>query len=222
MFAHSGRRHGRRRTPHRYLVSPLILIVLAIASACAGPDESPTSAQSPTAQSPTVTPSAPGADWAESVCSAANDVRSSLDAIGSNLTIDRSADAGALEQVKTTLNTQVAAARTSVTELRTAIEAVPADKEGAEELKSSLSNARGSLQEDVQAVSASVADAQAATTAQDFVKATAQTLQELETAKSSAEAFVPTAKQAATKAGGDLKAAFDAAPSCGEPSASPS
>ena len=216
---------GRRRAPHRHLTTALALMIFAIATACGGANESATSTPSPTATSspsPTATPSAIGAQWAESVCTAANDVRTSLDAIGSDLTIDVSADASALDQVKTKLRTQAAAARTSVTELRTAIETVPADAEGAAELKSSLGNARSDLEEKVQTVSEGVAETTAATSVRDFVPAAAQTVDAVREAKLSAEGFLTTAKQAATEAGGDLKASFESARSCVLPSPSPS
>jgi uncharacterized phage infection (PIP) family protein YhgE len=217
--------NGRRRAPHRSLTIALALMIFAIATACGDANESATSTPSPTATSspsPTATPSAIGAQWAESVCTAANDVRTSLDAIGSDLTIDVSADASALDQVKTKLRTQAAAARTSVTELRTAIETIPADAEGAAELKSSLGEARSDLEEKVQTVSEGVAETTAATNVRDFVPAAAQTVEAVREAKLSAEAFLTTAKQAASTAGGELKASFDSARSCVLPSESPS
>jgi hypothetical protein len=217
--------NGRRRAPLRCLTTALALMILAVATACGGADESPTNTPSPTATSspsPTATPSAIGAQWAESVCTAANEVRSSLDAIGSDLTIDVSADASALDQVKTKLRTQASAARTSVTELRTAIETIPADADGAAELKSSLADARGDLEEKVQTVSEGVAETTAATSVRDFVPAAAQTVEAVREAKLSAEAFLTTAKQAASSAGGELKASFDSARSCVLPSESPS
>jgi hypothetical protein len=217
--------NGRRWTPHRHLATVLALLTLAISTACGDGNESPTGTQAPTAApsaSPTVTPSAIGAQWADSVCTAANEVRSNLDAIGSDLTVDLSADASALDQVKTKLKTQAQAARTSVTELRTAIGTIPADAEGAAELKNSLSAARSDLEAKVQTVSEGVAETTAATSVGDFVPAAAQTVQDVREARLSADAFLTTAKQAATKAGGDLKASFDSARSCVLPSPSPS
>ena len=217
--------NGRRRALHRSVTTALALMTIAIATACGGANESATSTPSPTATSspsPTATPSAIGAQWAESVCTAANDVRTSLDAIGSDLMIDVSADASALDQIKTKLRTQADEARTSVTELRTAIETIPADAEGAAELKSSLAEARSDLEEKVQTVSEGVAETTAATSVRDFVPAAAQTVDAVREAKLSAEGFLTTAKQAATEAGGDLKASFESARSCVLPSPSPS
>jgi hypothetical protein len=149
-------------------------------------------------------------------------VRSSLDAIGGNLEVDATASPGALDQVKATLKAQVAAARTSMTELRTAIEAIPVDAEGATELKRSLDTARSSLDDAVQAVSEGVDNTTAASNARDFVTAAAQTLQAIKAATLAAEAFRTTTQNAATAAGGELEAAFDSAPSCVMPTASPS
>jgi hypothetical protein len=217
--------NGRRRAPLRFLTTALALMILAIVTACGGANESATSTPSPTATSspsPTATASGVGAQWAESVCTAANDVRSSLDAIGSDLTVDVSADASALDQVKAKLRTQAAEARTSVTDLRTAIGTIPADAEGAAELKSSLGNARSDLEEKVQTVSEGVAETTAATSVRDFVPAAAQTVEAVREAKLSAEAFLTTAKQAASTSGGELKASFDSARSCVLPTESPS
>jgi hypothetical protein len=217
--------HGRRRAPHRFLATALALMILAIATACGGANESATSTPSPTATSspsPAATPSGIGAQWAESVCAAANDVRSSLDAIGSDLTVDVSADASALDQVKAKLRTQAAEARTSITDLRTAIGTIPADAQGAAELKNSLGAARSDLEEKVQTVSEGVAETTAATSVRDFVPAAAQTVEAVREAKLSANAFLTTAKQAASTAGGELKASFDSAQSCVLPTESPS
>jgi hypothetical protein len=206
----------------------LVLIMLAVVSACSGPDETSTTAPSaPTTATPTTSSSPagqadPNVEWAESVCSAAGDVRTSLEAIGGNLELDVTASDSALDQVKSTLKAQVAAARTSMTELGTAIEAIPADAEGAAELKSSLEAARSSLDDAVQAVSEGVADATAAGNARDFVTAAAQTAQAVKAATLAAEASWTTAQNAATAAGGELEAAFDSAPSCVTPTASPS
>jgi hypothetical protein len=214
-----------RRAPHRFLATALALMILAIATACGGANESATSTPSPTATSspsPAATPSGIGAQWAESVCAAANDVRSSLDAIGSDLTVDVSADASALDQVKAKLRTQAAEARTSITDLRTAIGTIPADAQGAAELKNSLGAARSDLEEKVQTVSEGVAETTAATSVRDFVPAAAQTVEAVREAKLSANAFLTTAKQAASTAGGELKASFDSAQSCVLPTESPS
>ena len=217
--------NGRRRAPHRFLATALALMILAIATACGGANESATTTPSPTATSspsPAATPSGIGAQWAESVCAAANDVRSSLDAIGSDLTVDVSADASALDQVKAKLRTQAAEARTSITDLRTAIGTIPADAQGAAELKNSLGAARSDLEEKVQTVSEGVAETTAATSVRDFVPAAAQTVEAVREAKLSANAFLTTAKQAASTAGGELKASFDSAQSCVLPTESPS
>ena len=229
---------SHRENGLRYVSIVLVLMTLAVATACSAPEETstttpsaPTTSATPTSATPTSatptssTPSAqadPNTQWAESVCGAARDVRSSLDAIGGNLELDATASPGALDQVKATLKAQVAAARTSMTELRTAIEAIPVDAEGATELKSSLDTARSSLDDAVQAVSEGVADATAASNARDFVTAAAQTLQAIKAATLAAEAFRSTAQNAATAAGGELEAAFDSAPSCVMPTASPS
>jgi hypothetical protein len=223
----------------RYGRAVLLLITLAVATACSAPDgtsttppsapttaaapsTAPTTSAAPTTSSTSAAPTDANTQWAESVCSAARDVRSNLDAIGQNLELDVTATPSALDQVKSTLKAQVATARTSMTELRTAIEAVPVDAEGAAKMKSSLEASRSSLDDAVQAVSDGVDNATAATNARDFVAAAAQTVQAVKAASLAAESFRTTARNAATAAGGELKAAFDSAPSCVTATASPS
>ena len=202
----------RRENRLRQVSVGFVLLALAVATACSAPDETSTSTPSAptTSAKPTTSPSPaaqadPNTEWAESVCSAARDVRSSLEAIGGNLGLDPTASASALDQVKSTLKAQVAATRTSMTELETAIEAIPIDAEGAAELKNSLDAARGSLDDAVQAVSEGVNHATAANNARDFVTAAAQTTQAVKEATSAAEASWTTAQNAATAAGGETR-----------------
>ena len=215
----------------RLRLAPVVVLLLTLAqvTACTAPDETATTTPSAAATSATPTtassqaiPADPNAEWAESVCSAARDVRSSLEAIGGELKLDPTASTSALDQAKATLKAQVAAARASVTELGTAIEATPEDAEGAAELKSSLDAARSSLDDAVQAVSDGVTDVTEASDARAFVTAAAQTTQAVKAATSAAEASWTTAQNAATAAGGELEAAFDSAPSCATPTATPS
>ena len=218
----------RSRSPRTVAV---IVTLLLASTACSGNQPTTptatTSAASPSAPTTSAAPSTSAAStntqWAESVCSAAIGVRRSLDAIGTNLAVKPSAGAGAQEQVKTVLTAQVASARASITELGAAIQSIPVDAQGAAELKSSLTTSRNNVDQAVQAVSTGVDGATAATNAKDFLTATAQTLQAVEAARTATEAFLTTAKGTATTAGGDLKAAFDSAPSCSAvPSPTPS
>jgi len=194
-----------------------------MATGCGGTEPTP-SATSPAATSaaPSATPNAGNAGWAESVCGAAVHVRSSLDAIGSNLTFNPAAGKTAREQIENTLTTQVAAARTSISDLGAAIQAIPVDAQGGTELRNSLTASRNSLNDAVQAVSAGVQDVKAAANTKDLLTASAQTLQAVKAAKSSAQAFLTTTKEVTTTAGGQLKAAVDAAPSCARPSSTSS
>ncbi len=214
--------HSKPAHPHHAGLIVLGLTMILLVAGCGAPapetgQPAPASSSAP----PSAAPTANGGEWAESVCSGANEVRASLDAIGSGITFNPAADENARQQVKTTLNAQVTAVSTSITALGTAIEAIPVDVDGAEELKSSLTTSRQALDEAVQAVSAAAADVSAATTAKDFVAAGAQTVQAAKAAKSSAATWLTTANKAATTAGGDLKAAFDSAPSCAQPTESP-
>ena len=216
------RTYSHRKGCRLWLPTVLLLSTLAVATACTAPEETSTTTPSAPTSSATAAAANPNTEWAESVCSAARDVRSSLDAIGGSLELDPTASSSALDQVKSTLKAQTAAARTSVTELGTAIEAIPVDADGAAEVKSSLDAARSSLDDAVQAVSDGVADATVASNARDFVTAAAQTAQAVKAATLSAEASLTSAQNAATAAGGELEAAFDSAPSCVMPTPAPS
>jgi hypothetical protein len=208
----SGRQHRLRR----WLTAGVILVAFGLVTACGGQAE-PTSRNSPSASTADA-----GTQWAESVCSAANDVRSSLAAIGTDVRIDRTADADAREQVRTELEAQVAAARTSITALGVAIEDIPLDVEGAADLKAALGDARADLETSVQAVSDDVDDVAAATTARDFAIAGAATVQSAKAAATSAQVFLTTVRDTTTTAGGELQADFESAASCAGPTAAPS
>jgi hypothetical protein len=221
--ASNDRQSGRRLGSCCTRAGAAALILLLAGTACSG--NQPTTTTSPAASSAQSSQPSTGnanTQWAESVCSSAAGVRKSLDAIGTDLTVKPSAGAGARDQVKAQLTSQVASARASITELGAAIQAIPVDAEGAAALKESLTTSRDNVDQAVQAVSTGVDAATAATNAKDFLTATAQTLQAVQAAKTSTEAFLTTAKGTATTAGGDLKAAIDSAPSCAGPSSSPS
>jgi hypothetical protein len=212
---------GRRINPHPAGVIGFGVIMVVLVAGCSAP-ASETGQPAPASSSaPAATPNVNGGEWAESVCGAADEVRTTLDAIGSGITFSPAAEESAREQVKTTLNAQVTAVSTAITALGSAVQAIPVDADGADELKSSLTTSRQALDEAVQAVSAGAADVSAATTAKDFVTAGAQTVQAAKTAKGSATTLLTTAHETATTAGGDLKAAFDSAPSCAQPTESP-
>ena len=119
---------GWRAHPHH--AGPIILglTMLLLAAGCSAPapetgQPAPASSSAP----PAATATATSGEWAESVCGAAAEVRTTLDAIGSGITFKPAADDSAREQVKTTLNAQVTAVSTSITALGSAIEAIPVD-----------------------------------------------------------------------------------------------
>ena len=113
-------------------VVPIIvgLLMLVVVTGCGASEPGTGRPASSSSSTPPATPAAAGGQWAESVCSAADDVRSTLDAVGSGITFSPTAGENAREQVKSTLNAQVAAARTSITALGATLHAIPVDADG--------------------------------------------------------------------------------------------
>ena len=223
MRTSNDRRSGRRFHSRSTRAVAVTVILLLASTACGANPPATTTPTAASSAQPTQTPTTnANTHWAESVCSSAAGVRRSLDAIGTNLTVKPSAGAGARDQVKTMLTAQVASARASITDLGAAIQTIPVDAQGAAQLKDSLTASRNDVDQAVQAVSTGVDAASAATNAKDLLTASAQTLQAVQAAKTSTQALLTTAKGTATTAGGELKAAFDSAPSCTGPSSSPS
>jgi len=161
------------------------------------------------------------AQWADSVCTSAKSVETSLNALGSDLSFDPSQGDSAVDQLKTTLKTQASDVNSAIAELGSAVDAVPVDAEGAEQLKTELTNAEKSFQESVQTAADAVQTAADATTTQDFATASAAALVSVKAAEASAKSFATNLSTATSGASSELKAAFDAAPAC-QTEASPS
>ena len=204
---------GERSTSSRMIRiaasgSALVLVLgLAACSGSSSPSESPSLSAS--------------AQWADSVCTSAASVQTSLDALGSDLTYDPAQGDSAVEQMKTTLRSQADQVQASVSQLSTTIAAAPVDAQGSEQVKTELTNAEKSFDESVKSAADAVQKAADAQTTKDFVSAAAEALIAVKAADASAESFTTTLTTAASGANSELSAAFAAAPSC-QKAASPS
>lgn len=199
----------------RVMISALGIVPLLVLGACSSSDDSGGSAgESPTMSSAEA--------WAESVCTAADNLRTSVSALGSNLTVGPSPSAGALDQLKAQLETQVAAITASVDELATSVAAVPTDLPGAEQAKASLETSANAFKANVQSLTQQAQAFASATTTSQAVLQAAQALGSLQTAVDSAQVLATNVKTVLDQAGGELKAAFASAPSCARLTASPS
>ena len=161
------------------------------------------------------------AQWADSVCTSAPGVQSSLTELGQDLSFNPSAGDSALDQMKATLTEQAEQVKSSVEGLQSAVAAAPVDAQGATQLQTDLSNAQTSLQQAVQAAATAVQAAADSTTTQEFVTQSAAALLSLKAAESSAKSFASSLTTATSGASSELTAAFNEAPAC-QPSASPS
>jgi hypothetical protein len=133
-------------------------LLLGGLTACGGTDtnEPEATAESTATSSPDSVSSGDATAWAGAVCSAADDVESSLDALGTSLQVDLGSGTNLADQVVPQIESQVSVVGDSVSQLATAVAAVPADADP------ELSEAAADLDADRQALQASVDDLRAA------------------------------------------------------------
>lgn len=190
------------------------VVLVLVLSGCSSSDNSGSAGESPSLST--------AAAWADSVCTAADGLRTSVSALGSNLTIAPSPTAGALDQLKAQLEAQLASIESSVNELTTALAAVPTDLPGAEQAKASLEASANTFKTHVQTLTQHAQALASATTTSQAAVLGAQALGALQAAVNSAQAFATSFGTAVDQAGGELRAAFESAPRCGQLTASPS
>ncbi len=207
----------RRRL--RMMIWVSAIVPLLILEGCSSSDGSGGSA-SPTGGSSPSSPAA--AAWAESVCTAADGVRTDISDLGTDLNVRASPSPGALDQVKAQLGTQVAAITASLQDLSTALAAVPTDLPGADQVKASLDASANTLKASVQTLTQQAQAVASASSATEALSLAGPAVGALQAAASSAQALANSVKTATDQAGGEVKAAFASAPSCAKLAASPS
>ena len=190
------------------------IVPLLVIGGCSSGDSGGSATESPTMSSAQA--------WAESVCTAAGNLRTSVNALGSNLTVGPTPSAGALDQLKAQLETQAAAIGAALDELTTAVAAVPTDLPGADQAKASLETSANTFKASVQTLTQQAQAIASATAPSEAALLATQALGALQAAASSAQALATSVGTVLDQAGGELKSAFATAPSCTNLTASPS
>jgi len=205
--------HMRRSL--RVMISASGIVPLLVLGGCnSSSDSDSTSSESPTLSQ--------AAAWAESVCTAVDGLRTSVSSLGSNLTVGPTPSAGALDQLKAQLGTQIASITASVDELTTTLAGVPTDLPGAEQAKASLETAANTFKTSVQTLIQQAQALESATTNSQALLLAGQALGALQAAVGAAQVFAGNVETVVDQAGGELKAAFASAPSCTTLTTSPS
>lgn len=185
-------------------------LILAVSACGSSDDASPTTA-SPT---PTPTPTPASVVWAGDVCVEMDRVKTSVAALGRNLSYDVTADRSALEQIQRQLTIQVLALGDAADALQSTLVEVPVDFVAANDMVVSLTKTGGDTKEAANAVGTHL---QAATAADNVLGAAAEVGQALVAAKAAFEAgqsFVAAIGDATSTTNAQLREAFDAAPQC--------
>ncbi|MGV8968476.1 MAG: hypothetical protein ACOH2F_19605 [Cellulomonas sp.] len=158
--------------------------------------------------------------WANSVCTSLAAVKTDLDSINLDLTLDPQAGT-ALEQLKTQLSAATLKVRGSVDDLATAIAAAPVDP-GAQDLKTNLDAASNDVSDAAQAAADAAEQAANATSVAGFLAASGTALSEVAAATTAAGTFATTLGDSANQASDNLAQAFSTAPACGSVRTPPS
>lgn len=172
------------------------------------------SATSEASPSPTPTPTPAPVVWADGVCVARDGVTAAVGALGRNLSYDIASDRSALEQIDRQLRMQVLAVGESLNELGTALQAVPVDFQQANDLVASATKAK---EDTTEALAQATSHLDAMVNADNVVTGVAEAGQALVAGKAAFEAgsaLVTVVTDGVTTAGGEVSAAFAAAPAC--------
>jgi len=199
-----------------------VLVVSAIL--VAGCSSSGTTAES--TPTPTPTPTPPSVVWAGDVCVGFDRVKTSVGALGHNLTFKTSTDASLIDQASRQLRIQVLAVADAADSLMTTLREVPVDFVAANDMVVSLTQPSQATKS---AISEVTAHLDAAGSAGNVIAAAGEVGQAIAaagTAFESGKQLVAAIGDATTQAKGELQDAFAAAPACaaltGSPSASAS
>lgn len=193
-------------------VAAAALAAAVLLAGCSSGSDASSASSTPPSPTPTPTPSS--VIWAGDVCVQFADVKASVAALGHNLSYDVSADASALDQIQKQLRLQVLSVADSADRLSTALKGVPVDFIAANDMVAALTKSSGDTKEAVNQVTAHL---DAAANAGNVMGAAAEIGQAVVAGKAAFEAgsaFVTAITDATSKAQGDLKEAFDAAPQC--------
>ncbi|MDI1289912.1 MAG: hypothetical protein PSX37_08210 [bacterium] len=198
----------------RIVLASAAVVLMVIATGCSSSGDAESASASP---SPSPSASDSGADavaWAGDVCTQMDRVKTSVSALGSNLSYDITADRSALEQIQRQLTIQVLALGDAASALQTSLTKVPVDFVAANDMVVALQKTGTDTKDAAGQVTEHL---KAATEAGNVLSAAAEVGQALVAAKAAFEAgqaFVSEIGSATSTANTELRAAFDAAPQC--------
>lgn len=189
------------------------LMVLAAGCSSSG-DSSSSAAASPSPSMSATGSSADAVAWAGEVCTQMDRVKTSVGALGGNLSYDMTADRSTLEQIQRQLTLQVLALGDAASALQSSLSKVPVDFVAANDMIVALQKTGADTKDAANQVGEHL---KAATEAGNVLAAAAEVGQAFVAAKAAFEAgqaFVSEIGSATSTANTELRAAFDAAPQC--------
>lgn len=203
---------GLRRTA---LAVAVALVLTGSLAACSSDDPAATASASafPT---PTPTPMPAPVVWAGEVCTARDGVNAAVAAFGRNLSYDITSDRSALEQIDRQLRIQVLAVGDALSRLGTALQGVPVDFQAANDFVVSATKAKDDTTEALEATRSSLDQMVNADSVVAGVAAAGAALVSAKAAFEAGSALVTVVSDGISTKGGELQAAFDAAPACAD------
>jgi hypothetical protein len=150
------------------------------------------------------------------VCAARDNLGAAVSALGRNLSYDVTSDRSALEQIDRQLRVQVLSVGNALQVLGTELQAVPVDFQAANDFVVSATKAKDDTSE---AVATAQQHLDAMMSADNLLTGVAEAGKALVAGKAAFEAgttLVGIVRDGVSDAGGELQAAFDAAPGCQE------
>lgn len=195
----------------RIVVGITVAVLMTATAACSSSSDASSSAPTPSASASSA---ATAVEWAGDVCSQMQRVKTSVSALGKNLSYDITADRSAIEQIQRQLTIQVLALGDAADALQTSLAQVPIDFVAANDMVVALTKSGTDTKDAANQVGQHL---QAATEAGNVLSAAAEVGQALVAAKATFEAgqaFVTAIGEATSTTNAELRAAFDASPEC--------
>jgi hypothetical protein len=183
---------------------------------CAGDDDAPPAppAATSTAAS-TAAPAEPMVAWADGVCSASEQLRTTVRDVSAAVPVEVAADTAARDQVRKELSARVTAVGEAARSLGTAVTSLPPDADpSVVAAKNELQAASESTQEAVAGVRSAAAGVTGAANAAAVAAAVPGLRSAVATASAAVAAYGQTLRATLDSAGGAVQQAFGSAPAC--------
>ena len=187
---------------------------LGLLLAGCGSDSAAPAASASASASPTPTPTPAPVVWAGEVCVARDNVTAAVSALGRNLSYDVSSSRSALEQIDRQLRIQVLAVGDALAGLGTALQGVPVDFKAANDFVVDATKAKDDTTQALEATRTALDEMVNADSVVAGVAAAGTALVAAKAAFESGSALVSIVTDGISAKGGELQAAFDAAPQC--------